>query len=154
MGFFSVQIVQNLPFRTDEFIFTENDTIEDILQEDIANGSNCQICHKPVPNLTKHYLIKHLNWKIDCEYCGEIFTSFAHLGRHRELEHKGLPHVQACHLCRAKFTDKDTLVTHLLTIHLKLEFRCKICGKNYNSHSNLVLHKHLKHEATVQQESK
>ena len=114
--------------------------------DNIDKGKNCQICHKPVPNLTKHYLVKHLFWKIDCYYCGEIFTSFAHLVRHRQHEHKGMPSAQACHLCQAKFTKKNALVTHLLTVHLKLEFQCKICGRNYNSQSNLGLHMHLKHE--------
>ena len=113
----------------------------------IDNGKNCQICHKSVPNLTKHYLVDHLFWKIDydCYYCGEIFTSFAQLTRHNQLEHKGMPTAQACHLCQAKFTRKNDLVTHLLTVHLKLEFQCEICGKNYNSQSNLLLHEHLKH---------
>ena len=89
--------------------------------------------------------------KTKCKDCNGEFESFSKLKIHQRYAHGMLKNSRgptACYICQKVFQRRGTMLTHLTSVHLKMKYPCKICGRLCNSKSNLFHHR-KRHEKSV-----
>ncbi|XP_047541971.1 zinc finger protein 267-like [Vanessa atalanta] len=116
----------------------------------------CQICEKTFAYKSWFDHIKnvHGQLKLKCEKCNLTFKCERYLKRHILYTHEGVKppwryhkvksaniktYIQ-CEICPARFTNKNSLTTHIRNCHSEKKFQCKICKSILKSKSYLLTH--------------
>ena len=116
----------------------------------------CDLCQIKFPTMSR--LLRHTNEKhtsnktyekltnnktyedrLKCEDCGQIFTKFYSLNRHKAKVHDKVTF--DCDRCVATFTRLDSLKRHILCVHDKIKsHKCTLCPKGYTDKRTLNNH--------------
>ena len=99
----------------------------------------CLYCHVQVDDLETHYIVQHLNIKLQCriDNCQADFSSFWPMEYHMKDKH-GFKRFY-CTLCYNAFDNPKSLRNHLLGSHLDLK-TCDKCDQFFNLDSGLIEH--------------
>jgi len=65
-------------------------------------------------------------------------------GLNDKVKERVLP--RECHICKKKYTNKDSLRSHIYTVHREVMFQCENCQKKFILESNLKKHVAQSHE--------
>ena len=99
----------------------------------------CLYCHVQVDDLETHYIVQHLNIKLQCriDNCQDDFSSFWPMEYHMKDKH-GFKRFY-CTLCYNAFDNPKSLRNHLLGSHLDLK-TCDKCDQFFNLDTDLIKH--------------
>ncbi|XP_045621098.2 uncharacterized protein [Procambarus clarkii] len=101
----------------------------------------CPFCHKSFTNrgvLVAHLRIHTGEMPYVCRICDTSFRTQSGLTRHKSLHTNARPY--ECSMCSKAFKTKLVLQQHL-KLHLTGLFTCSECGKTFERHKSLAVHK-------------
>ena len=111
-------------------------------KETIYSCVNCKKVFESQEALTDHTEVKKcVELRLDCEICGESFSSRAMAMHKRKHLNDG---TNACLKCGGLFEDKALLDSHIKQAHPD-HFPCSICDKIYFSKKKLKNHTKIRH---------
>ncbi|XP_063236568.1 zinc finger protein 117-like isoform X4 [Bacillus rossius redtenbacheri] len=101
----------------------------------------CSLAFKLLTSLQKHKVNRHESEQgsYPCDQCSQHFTKKIHLTNHKIRMHK-MDRKFLCQVCGHKFTNSNSLNTHLKTHSEKKRFKCSYCKKLFRQKEKLKYH--------------
>ena len=123
----------------------------------------CELCgmsYKQVVNLRKHERLKHDRNRLrtsralvdyfdkagnPCVYCGKRFKTWKILRVHINMIHSSLPPSFLCEQCGNTFKSSSNLNQHRRGMHIRNQYVCGLCNKEFNYQISLKRHMNKMH---------
>ncbi|XP_063533771.1 zinc finger protein 616-like [Cydia strobilella] len=106
----------------------------------------CKVCPKLFSTYgarTRHYKIKHLGIKSECNICHKKVVC---LSTHRLRVHNREALPFACVQCERRFVSQGVLDVHMTTHTKDRAFQCDVCEKKFRSQLHVNIHKRQVHD--------
>ncbi|KAJ8705902.1 hypothetical protein PYW07_010679 [Mythimna separata] len=100
----------------------------------------CPLCSKHFISeyFLKRHILKHVNKKVYCNICHDVFKSKFYLYEHTKMAHLlNESFYMSCKVCGRNFTDTDKLQTHEEKHRIK---PCELCNKVYTTQAHYENH--------------
>jgi len=123
--------LEGLGLNNDDQRLDNLDDIEDIIdvehfnEEDLSNSS---LLKSDCEDVLLSNPIKMPDVRIECKVCGVYFGNKVEFIKHKKIAHKR-PQSFKCEECSSEFTSKQTLKSHMQSVHEGIKKVCSLCLK-------------------------